>query len=163
MKEGVTIHISSKKEITSPFYFKVQDKEIGKLSFDSDMEKGEFRSGSESLTISRSSKEKKITLRKGESDLAFCYDHSGIEEPMIMTDDSNIFFLKKGSFWNRSVSLVEYETGCWFFRFNPQSDTDAASMKVEISPIILDLESSLGLLVLSVFKLIDEEVSGRGG
>lgn len=161
LKEGMEIHIFSKKGLTSPFYFKVQEREIGKLSFDAHMEQGEFKSQSALLTISKNRFEEKIILRKGESDLAFCYEQPGMKGSMIMTDDSNIFFLKKSSIWNSSVSLIEHETGCWFFRFFPEANTDVASMKVEVCPIILDSETSLGLLVLSVFKLIDEEVSSR--
>ena len=113
------------------------------------------------LSITRNNLEQKITLKRGEYERVCYYEESGTEVPILMTDDSNIFFFKKSSFWKKDVSLIEYESGCWYFRFHPEEEKEAASMKVEVCPIIVDLDHSLDLLVLSVFRLIEGEASGR--
>ncbi len=161
LKEGTTIHIFSKKGLTAPFHFEVENRELGRLSFDSSMEKGEFRSEREVLTILRDNLKQKITLKRGEYERVFYYEESDAEVPMLMTDDCNIFFFKKSSFWKKDVSLIEYESGCWYFRFHPEEEKEAASMKVEVCPIIMDLDHSLDLLVLSVFRLIEGEALGE--
>jgi hypothetical protein len=161
INEGVPINILSRKDLTSPFYFKIQEKELGTLSFDSSMETGEFQSGKEVLSLFRDREEQKISLKRGESERACLFEKSGAGAPMVMTEDSNIFLLKRGGFWKGDVSLIEYESGCWYFRFHPEGGKDAASMNAEVCPIAVDGEYFLDLLVLSVFKLIEEEATSR--
>ncbi len=162
IEESVLITIFSKKDLSSPFVFKLQERELGTLSFDSSMERGEFRSGKEVLSLSRDKKVQKISLKRGRSEKASLFEKSGAGCPMVMTEASNIFLLKRGGFWKGDVSLIEYESGCWYFRFHPVKKKDA-SMKAEICPIAVDDEYFLDLLVLSVFKLIEGEASSRSG
>lgn len=162
LKEGVLITIFSKKDLTSPFFFKLQEQEMGTLSFDSSMERGEFRSGKKVLSLCRDKKAEKISLKRGKSEKASLFERSGVGCPMVMTEASNIFLLKRAGFWKGDVSLIEYESGCWYFRFHPVKKKDA-SMKAEICPIAVDDDYFLDLLVLSVFKLIEEEALSRSG
>ncbi len=163
LKEGTTILISSQQGLKPPFSFRVRDTDLGTLSFDESLESGEFQWEKGTFHISRDIHEQKVSLKQGKAERVCCYEKSATEGPMLMTEDSQIFFLKGSGLWKRELSLVEYESGCWFFRFHPEQKKEAASLTVEVCPIIGDTDYFLELLVLSVFMLIGEDLSEGDG
>ena len=156
LKEGKEMRFLRESGLPLRLNLRIGEEDAGMLSFDGSMMDAEFSGHDRSFSIRKERKTLKTIVRDGVRESASCSEQK-LGTLVILTEDSNILFLKNEGFWDGCTSLIEYETGCWFLKFFPEKIAGQTSIRVEVSPVFIDADDLLELSALSVFELVRDE------